>query len=148
MFILVVLNKVKRTSVYAIIQKTFLQAIGQLHSAFSCGILKIVIVWKFDGRRRFLQVNIICKGFLDACNSLDGAWGLPMTRALYCIEVCSIADYITCLKSVTIFLQFVQSSVPFYNMISICFVVVCHGNTCCLKNLLLIIYSIPDKISS
>ena len=58
---------------------------------------------------------------MDAYNSLDSALGLPVMFLLGWIKVCSIADYITCLKYVSVFLKFVQRSVSLYNIISMWF---------------------------
>ena len=62
-----------------------------------------------------------------AYNSLDGAQGVPATRSLYFIELCRIADCITCLKSVSILLKFVRRSITLLNIIYICLVVFCHN---------------------
>ena len=108
-------------------KKTYVQAISQLHCPFSCGILTIASVWKFDGIRGFLPVKFSCKNILEGHNIIDGGWGLKMTRLLDWIEEWSIADYIICLKSIIIFLKFVCSSVPLYKIRSICFFVVCNN---------------------
>ena len=57
---------------------------------------------------------------MDAHNSLDSVLGVPVMCLLDWIDVCRIAEYITCLKYVSIFLQFVWRSVPLYNIISMC----------------------------
>ena len=121
------LDKVKRTSAYDIIQNTFVQAIRKIHFPFSYSPPEITIVWKFDGRRRFFQVKISCENMMGAHNSLDSALGVPVMCLLDWIEVCNIADYITCLKYISVFLKFVRRSVSLYSIISMCFVFVCHN---------------------
>ena len=64
---------------------------------------------------------------MDAYNILDSALGVPVMCLFYWIEVCSISDYITCLKYFNIFLQFVWRSGPVYNIISMCFFVIFHN---------------------
>ena len=123
----VILDKVKRTFAYDIVQKTFVQAIRQLHCSVLFGLTEITSVWKFDVRRRFLKVNISYGNTLDAQNSLGSALGVPDILLLDWIEFCIIAHYTTCLGYVSAFLQFVQRSVPIYNIIYMCFVVVCHN---------------------
>ena len=65
-----VLNKVKRISIYDIIQKTFVQVIRQIHCAFACVLLAIESDWKFYGQRRFFKINISCKDMLGAHKTL------------------------------------------------------------------------------
>ena len=77
--------------------------------------------------KKVFQVNICCENMLDAHNSLDSDLGVPVICLFYWIDVYSIADYITCLKYVSTFLKFVRRYVPLYNIISMCFVVVCHN---------------------
>ena len=127
--IIVMLNKVKWNYDYDPIQKASVQAIRQIHCYFLYGIPEITSVWRFDGRRIFLQVNICCKNILDVHNIIDSALGVPVIFLLDWIKVCSIPDYITCLKCVSIFLQFVQRYVPLYNIISMCFVFVCNNSS-------------------
>ena len=57
-----------------------MQAIGQLRYAFLCGIPTIASVCNFYGQKKFLKVKISCKDMLDAHISIDGAWGVPVTR--------------------------------------------------------------------
>ena len=64
---------------------------------------------------------------LDVHNSIDSALGVPVMYLINWIEVFSIAEYITSLKYGSVFLQFVRRSVLIYDIISICFVVVCHN---------------------
>ena len=123
---IIMLDKVKHISVYDLIQKTFVQAIRQLHFSFFCSIPTIEIVWKFDGTRSCLQLNIRCKGIIYMYTILDGAQGVLVVRSLDWTEVCIIASYITCLKYTSVFLLFVWSYVPLFNIIYICFVVVYH----------------------
>ena len=137
-------NKVKQKYVYNLIQKTFVQVIGQLRWAFSCGLPEIISVWKFYGRRRLFKVDITCKYMLDKYTSLDSEQGVLVTRLLSWIEVCSIAAYINCLKSVSAFLYFVQRYIPLYNITSICFVLACNNLTLSFLLFLLFQIRLPD----
>ena len=121
------LNKVKCISVYDLNHKTFVQAIRQFNCPFSYVLPAITSVWKFDGKRRFLKAVIFCKNMLDAYKIIDSDLGVPLRCLLDWIEVCSIADYIICLKCVSVLLKLVLRSVPLYNIISMCFVVVSHN---------------------
>ena len=57
-----------------------------------------------DVWRRLLQVNICWKNMMDTYNSLESALSVPVMCLIYCIDVCSIAEYITWLKYASIFL--------------------------------------------
>ena len=72
---------------------------------------------------------------LDAHNSLDSVLGVPVMCLLGWILVCKIADYITCLKYVSIFLQLVRRYVPLYNIIfhMFCWCLSSFIHTCFLK---------------
>ena len=89
------LDKVNCTSAYDLIQKTFVQDIRQLHCTFLYGLPAIKSVYNFYGRRRFLQVNILCENMLYVHKNLDSDLGVPLMCLLDWIEVCSISDYIT-----------------------------------------------------
>ena len=91
---------------------------GNCIALFGTVSLQIRVFGSLIDKEGFCEKEIFFNNMMDAHNILDSALGVTVFFLLESIGICRIKNYVTCLKYVSIFMQFMRKIFQLYNIIA------------------------------